>query len=62
MFYMKTQMRDRGYMDRVETINSNQTDYKLNQIDVDLIEKRHAEIKAEGVREHLASLKKDEAV
>jgi hypothetical protein len=55
IFYMKTQMRKRGYAD-TEYLdpNADKANFRANQTDVDMV----AEIKAQGAAEYKASLEK----
>lgn len=45
MFYMKTQMKDRGYIERVESVVKDE--FKLTDTDIDLKERMKAQIIAE---------------
>ena len=45
MFYMKTQMKDRGYIERVESVVRDE--FKLTDTDLDLKERMRAQIIAE---------------
>lgn len=57
MFYMKTQMKDRGYVERVESTGRDGKDleFMLNDSDKDLKERMKASMKAEIIAEYESS-------
>jgi len=54
LFFLKTKGKERGYIERVENVNTTmaEVDYRTNQIDVDLVER----LEAQGVEKYKQSL------
>ncbi len=54
IFFLKTKGKERGYFEKIETASADPANYKINQVDIDIINK----LKTDAVKEYQESIAK----